>query len=1054
MRSALARKPKAWSDFYVGLSESEVTGPGRPSPCWEVVRRVYRGERRVFLPARSGGSGWRLINPAEARDFDLVVFRQGGISAHVGVIAGGPWRMLHLPEARPGTAPMLSCIERFDNGSFMPRLEGVYRYEGGPQPPVPLPDMDDAHVGVVVVPFLNPERAKPVTVAPDQTLAELIDAALPRTSAEQRARMRVMVGRADVPRGEWVEYLPQTWGAAKPRGGLVVAIEPIPAAIPWGKVIALLAITAALAAGQYYLGPALATTAFAHVLGTAAISAALGAAALVAGGLQKQGQDAEKGVFSATGWQNRVRFLENIPDPFGKTRDAPAYGALPYISIGTGEPSVLATWLYTFSTTTTDSDPGDGTLRLSSGTAGGLGTLVIRGDDLDNQGHSHAAQFAAWLADAADLTFKINKRGDPTIVISGTVTTVTTETGYTNLTVSVEQPLISAPVPFADADDIVLSIQSVATGTNAIYLHGLFVDLVGEGVESEPRYGDTPIDKFTDDGDNPVTMETALLSPGDPWPFTSYPHTVIAADPSTMGASFPSDSDTSDWVERAAPRDITALEVFLAWPSGLYNTNDSTGAAESCNVFFQVQYALIGTDDWTDVDWTEEGAQDRKPVYRSMLVEVDRGTYKVRIRKTDRDDRFDKDSSQDTFVWMALQGHRPEVPIACRKPITVTAFRVRSTDQLQGNISAYNRVASRKARYWDKDADGGAGAWVYGETANPAAAILYYLQSGALAVPYDDADIDLDKLAELSEYCDAKGLKYNTPDNTTDRGLYDKLNEAANAGRARIHRFNSKWSVIIDKPGDPIVGHVSPRNGWQISVTTERTPEADGFSVTFLDETSDYATKTRIVPFPGVDLDDVEKPMKITLPYTDPDTIYREAIRLYYQMFELRLPKWTATAAWDHMTYQAGARLVLDDGFVRTRVSALALFVAGNAVTLEEPVTMEVGKSYQLRFRHLPDEGDEDDDSPPVEDVIRDLVTVPGASATVFLSGSGTVPVENDLCIFAEAGETGEEVVVEQIAGGDDLTGTLSLTPYLADLDDAIDALVVPAWDGRVGSIS
>lgn len=932
----VARKQaEAWSDFYIGLSESELTAPGRPSACWELVRHVYRGELGVFLPPRSAGSGWKLVNPLDAQAFDLVVFEQGGVAGHVGIIVE-PWRILHVPESADGNRRETSRVERFDNGSFLPRLSGVYRRSmAAPhmaRPPLPQSLAAD-RVGLLGIPFINPENARPTAVPSGKTLAELVHLLYPATSEDQRARMRVSIGRADIPPERWTEIDRDNWQNVTPHPGVIVAVEPLPGAIPWGKVVGLLAITAALVAGQYYLGPLLAAQlgftagTFAYgatvaVTTAATVTAASILVSLLFGGEKPGGKDRPS--FAATGWQNRPRLFEPVPNPLGVTRDAPGYGALPYMSQ-------------------------------------------------------------------------------------------------------------------EDGDD----------GLSPIFLHGLFVEAVGEGEISNRRFGDTDIDNFDDGEGSPVTVEEGLVEPGGTWPFSFYDHTVVPTDPSTMGARFEGTEEDSDYVERAAARDATSLEVFIYFLAGFYNTNDTDGDAETARVNFAWEYAPIGTDDWVVLDWTEVSEGTRSPVYFSHKWEVPRGDYKMRHKKTGRDDDFDDDSSQASYVWIALQAHRPEVPIASRAPLTCTAFRVRSTDQLQGTIQAYNRIFSRKTLDWDE----GTETWVFRETASPAAALRYILQSAALAIPYANDQIDLDGLAAWSEYADDKGLTYNAIGGD-DPGLLDKLTEIANAGRGRSRRYNREWGVVVDKPTSIISGHITPRNGWAISVTTQRTPEANGFRVTFQDQTSDYTTKTRIVPFPGVLEADVTKPLELSLAgVTDPDQVYREATRLYYQLFELKLPKWSATASWDHMTYGAGDRVLLDDGLLRTRVSALVSDVSGNFVTLDEAVTMLAGHSYQIQFRHLPSAGSETPTSPPAQTITRTVRTVAGETDTVFLTGAGVSPAEPDLVIFSEVGAGGIDAVVEQITAGDELTGQLLLSPYTPDLDDVIDDLVVPPWDGRVGSI-
>ncbi|MBI1313690.1 hypothetical protein GC176_20550 [bacterium] len=115
---------------------------------------------------------------------------------------------------------------------------------------------------------------------------------------------------------------------------------------------------------------------------------------------------------------------------------------------------------YTFSTTTTDSDPGDGLLRLSAATQNT--STVIRADHLD----SHGSDWSAVLPTLDDSTSTIKgfirlfKKSDPTKFILFSVSAVGSETGYKNITVAVVAS--SGSNPFSNGD--ILTVSFVRNG--------------------------------------------------------------------------------------------------------------------------------------------------------------------------------------------------------------------------------------------------------------------------------------------------------------------------------------------------------------------------------------------------------------------------------------------------------------------------------------------------------------------------------------------------------------------------------------------------------------
>jgi len=114
---------------------------------------------------------------------------------------------------------------------------------------------------------------------------------------------------------------------------------------------------------------------------------------------------------------------------------------------------------YTFSTTTTDSDPGSGNLRLSNATQNAA--VTIRADLLS----SDATDWNAVLSTFADSTnavkayIRLSKQADPTAWLVFTVSALASPTGYKNITVA--NVGSSASSPFANGDAILLEWERV-----------------------------------------------------------------------------------------------------------------------------------------------------------------------------------------------------------------------------------------------------------------------------------------------------------------------------------------------------------------------------------------------------------------------------------------------------------------------------------------------------------------------------------------------------------------------------------------------------------------
>lgn len=129
---------------------------------------------------------------------------------------------------------------------------------------------------------------------------------------------------------------------------------------------------------------------------------------------------------------------------------------------------------YTFSTTTTNSDPGNGVLRLDNATQNA--STTIRADLLDNDGNTVTAVLDS-LDDSTNTVkghIRLYKKSDPTKWLLFTVSAVDSSSGYRNITVALVAS--SAANPFSASDVLILAFTRAgdmgfgqASGVNAFF---------------------------------------------------------------------------------------------------------------------------------------------------------------------------------------------------------------------------------------------------------------------------------------------------------------------------------------------------------------------------------------------------------------------------------------------------------------------------------------------------------------------------------------------------------------------------------------------------------
>ena len=167
---------------------------------------------------------------------------------------------------------------------------------------------------------------------------------------------------------------------------------------------------------------------------------------------------------------------------------------------------------YTFSTTTTDSDPGSGNLRLNQATQNT--TTVIRADLSDSGGTVQTAVLDSFTSTSGTIKgyIRLVKTSDATKWLLFSVSAVATPAGYRNITVA--NIGSSEASPFANSDAIMLYFTPLNTVNNSVGDHEVAVH-TGNGYGST----NTKVRRLT----------TAMINTGT---------AITYADSATLGASF------------------------------------------------------------------------------------------------------------------------------------------------------------------------------------------------------------------------------------------------------------------------------------------------------------------------------------------------------------------------------------------------------------------------------------------------------------------------------------------------------------------------------------
>lgn len=579
------------------------------------------------------------------------------------------------------------------------------------------------------------------------------------------------------------------------------------------------------------------------------------------------------------------------------------------------------------------------------------------------------------------------------------------------------------------------------------YIRALFLVGYGQTKIRDIKLGDTPIEKFKE-----VETEIREGLAGDA-PVTLYPTQVLEERLSIdLNAAY---AATFGPHTRFTASDADEVSVDITFPNGLFWMHTVVTGSSSITyplplaVAIRIRMRLNGEGAWTNViDWSI-GAFTQKPWSASYRWKLPaRGRYEIEVTRQTADiDELNAWQQNDQFVsvslWSAMRSFRPEYPLNFNHPLALIAVRARASKQLNGVIDNLNCEASRVCLDWDS----GTQTWIEQETQNPAALLRHAMQGPMLAYPLADDDIDLDGLADFHDHCVDKGLAYNRV-HDFEQSVFDAWSDIAAAGRASPRDDGERWGVVIDRAQTVVMQHITARNSSGFSGSRDYVRFPDAFRVKFYDETNSGKLAERVVPWPGF----VGEPVvteSIELPgVTDPDQVWIEARRRMYELIHRR-DVYYATMDFEGACARRGDLVMFNhDVLKRTQRSARVRAVDGAAVTLDDVITMETGKTYAIRFRKLPDsEGDD-------LSVLRSVTTVAGEHDTVIVTGSGVLPNVGDLAMFGESASVTKEMIVREVEGAEDLSRRFTLVDHAPQIQTLADAEVPPDWNGRFGEIA
>jgi hypothetical protein len=482
--------------------------------------------------------------------------------------------------------------------------------------------------------------------------------------------------------------------------------------------------------------------------------------------------------------------------------------------------------------------------------------------------------------------------------------------------------------------------------------------------------------------------------------------------------------------EAATTEAVNSLTLALHFPQGLRRiTVKGEGAGDSfaTSVTFRAEISTdVGANYSLLETFTIGGDSAKKDgfTFTKTYSGLNYDRLIVRVRRETGDNIEDNATRRYYFTSILqnvtfLRNATPAVdPVGAK--IAKTAFKIKATDQLNGNIEGISAIVQTFCKVWTGS------AWVDGATSNPAALMRYILEHPANPRKITDANsqINLTGLQYFYDYCETNGFEYNSILGDV-RSILEVIRDVCAAGRASPALIDGKWTVIIDEVKSNIVQHFTPHNSFNFEGSKMLPKRPDALRITYYDEEKDYQESEIIVYEIGKNESNATLFESMTLPGVTKSSLVIDHARWHLAQMKLRPEIYTLETDIEYIVCNRGDRVKvmhdvpmwgLGSGRIKNRVTATRF-------DLDEDVPMKAGVQYTIRFR-----------SKTGASVVRTLAvqTQDGYYNQINLTASVTADEVNygDLFLFGTLNQESEDLIVLSIEPSSNNTARITMVDY------------------------
>jgi len=442
--------------------------------------------------------------------------------------------------------------------------------------------------------------------------------------------------------------------------------------------------------------------------------------------------------------------------------------------------------------------------------------------------------------------------------------------------------------------------------------------------------------------------------------------------------------------------DIEGFDVLLTLPSGLFQTDSGTGAINSWEVTYKVEYKLHADSSWTNLGNTTISDKSRTALRRTFSKRgLTPGQYDIRVTRVSDASTLDPVKTGD-LTWSSVDEVTTD---DLSYPYTaLLGIKALASDQLSGATPNFSAVVKGKKilapdiryggnpiswedYYWDdvnslwkRLSDDASCTWdgvSYVETycANPIWCLKYLLTDTRFGLGefIASSNINAGQFLDMAKYCDTKVSDGNggyekrfrldlVIDGSTK--ALDAILQICATFRAFPFYSNDSISIVIDKAGTPVqlfgMGNIIKDSFQQSWKSVKDVPNV--IEVQFLDKDLDYKQETiAVIDETALAAGDPMRKKQIKVFTTRKSYALREG---KYALLNCKYVNRSVSfkAGMDAIACQAGDIISVAHDVPQWGFSGRVQ--SGSTTTkvkLDQSVTIEAGKTYKIMVRFADD---------------------------------------------------------------------------------------------------